>query len=384
MTIAAAQSAPAAPVVVSVAGESPGPLPLRLSIVVPTFNEAGNVAELVRLLEHSLPADNWEAIFVDDNSPDGTADAVKAIAAGNRQVRCLHRLDRRGLAGACIEGILSSSAPYVAVIDGDLQHDERLLGQMLTILESGEADLVVGSRYVSGGSAQSLDNARARISRMGNFLARFLRVELSDPMSGFFMMRRDAFDRLAARLSPVGFKILLDIVTTAHGELRIAELPYEFRARGEGISKFDTQIALEFAGLLLAKVTGGVFGPRFLSFALVGASGLIVHLAVLKAALGFHAAFPIAQTIATLAALTGNFLLNNATTYSDRRLRGLAMVKGFFGFCAIGAVGALTNIGVGSWLYAANPIWWLSGLTGAIMGAVWNYLMSSEFVWKAR
>jgi dolichol-phosphate mannosyltransferase len=355
-----------------------------LSVVIPAFNERGNVAELIERLARALGQLSWEAIFVDDNSPDGTADAVKAIARNDSRVRCLKRVGRRGLAGACIEGILSSSAPYVAVMDADLQHDERVLPAMLEKLQCG-CDLVAATRYVEGGSAQSFSEKRGKISRLATRLARgLLGTSLSDPMSGFFMMRRDAFDRIAQRLSPAGFKILLDIVTVGGG-LRIAEQPYVFGERRQGESKFNVQIGLEFLGLLLAKLSGGLLEPRFIFFAIVGATGIAVNLAVLHVALlVWPAFFALAKSVATFFAMTSNFLLNNSLTYRDRRLRSWGMLRGFIGFCLIGAVGAITDVGLASQLYAEREVWWVAGLAGAIMGVLWNYAMSSMFIWRTR
>lgn len=359
---------------------------IELSVIVPTFRERDNVAELLRRLDHALADIRWEAIFVDDNSPDGTADAVKAIAAGDSRVRCLKRVGRRGLAGACIEGILSSSAPYVAVIDADLQHDERILPQMFSTLQAGAADLVAATRYVEGGSADALEGGRGAISKLATKLTRsLLGTRLSDPMSGFFMMRRARFDDIAGKLSPAGFKILLDIAATAGPSLVIAEQPYRFGTRKQGESKFDVTVGLEFLGLLLSKLTGDWIEPRFIFFAIVGTSGLVVNVLVLELALAiWRLPFPMAQSIGTLAALTSNFLLNNILTYRDRRLRGWSMVSGFLGFCLIGAVGAITNVGLASWLYSERSISWIAGAAGAIMGALWNYAMSTLFIWRAR
>ena len=357
----------------------------ELSIVLPTFQEKGNVAELIRRLDSALAGVEWEAIFVDDNSPDGTAEAAKRIAATDLRVRCLKRVGRRGLAGACIEGMLSSSAPYVAVMDADLQHDERILTAMLETLRTGKADLVAASRHIEGGSAASLEKSRGTISKVATALTRnVLSVPLSDPMSGFFMMRRDCFDAVAPKLSPVGFKILLDIVATAGPGLRVAEQSYVFGRREQGESKFNVQIGLEFLGLLLAKLTGDLVDPRFIFFALVGTTGLAVHLVVLKLALLSAPNFATAQSIATFVAMTSNFFLNNELTYRDRRLKGLAMFGGFLGFCAIGSVGALTNVGLANWLYSERSVWWVAGAAGAIMGALWNYALSSLFVWRTR
>lgn len=359
---------------------------IELSIVLPTYKEKGNIAELIRRLDATLAGVSWEAIFVDDNSPDGTAEEAKRIAASDLRVRCLKRVGRRGLAGACIEGMLSSSAPFVAVMDADLQHDERVLSAMLETLRAGTADLVAASRHIEGGSAASLGTSRGTISTLATTLTRkVLAVPLSDPMSGFFMMRRDRFDEIAPKLSPVGFKILLDIVATAGPSLRVAEQSYVFGKREQGESKFNVQIGLEFLGLLLAKLTGDLIDPRFIFFALVGATGLAVHLVVLKLALaGGGQNFAVAQSIATFVAMTSNFLLNNELTYRDRRLKGPAMFGGFLGFCAIGSVGALTNVGLANWLYYQRSVWWVAGAAGAIMGALWNYALSSLFVWRTR
>lgn len=357
-----------------------------LSVIIPTFNEAQNVAELAVRLERVLAGVAWEAIIVDDNSPDGTSAVAKAIAAKNPRIRCLRRLGRRGLAGACLEGILSSSAPYVAVIDGDMQHDETLLPRMLKRLTDDEADLVVGSRYTGGAVSDGLAGARSTYSHTATGLAqKLLGIGLSDPMSGFFMVRRDCVEQVADRLSPIGFKILLDLVLTAQGHLRIVEEHYTFRERQAGESKFDLRIGLEFLGLLLAKLTGGVVDTRFLLFGLVGTTGLAVNLVALKVALAtFALPFSVAQSAATFVALLSNFLLNNATTYRDRRLRGFSLITGFIGFCAIGAAGAVSNVGLATWLYSEHSVWWVAGAAGSVMGALWNYLMSSQFVWRTR
>ena len=368
----------------------------QLSIVVPTYKERGNVAELVRRLDLALTGIAWEAIFVDDNSPDGTADAVKDIAAHDSRVRCIRRVGRRGLAGACIEGMLSSAAPHVAVIDADLQHDEKILPKMLARLEGGEADLVAATRYVEGGSSLGgLSQKRGAISRLATHLTqRLVGTPLSDPMSGFFMMRRDRFEEVAPKLSPAGFKILLDIAATAGDRLRIAEQPYQFGERFAGESKFNVQIGVEFLGLLLAKMTGDLVDSRFIFFAIVGTLGLIVHLIVLKLGLAFLPApslsssgaglFQVSQVIATFVAMTSNFLLNNELTYRDRRLKGFAALRGYLLFCLLCSAGALANVDLASWLYAGRPVWWLAGAAGAIMGAFWNYAMSTLFVWRAR
>ncbi len=358
----------------------------QLSVIVPTFNERDNVTTLFRRLEAALAGVSWEVIFVDDNSPDGTWDVVRALARQDSRVRCLRRIGRRGLSGACIEGILASSAPCAAVIDADLQHDETQLPKMLTLLQGGEADLVVGSRYIAGGSAESFNKQRAGISALATEVAkRVLRVKIADPMSGFFMIRRDRFEQLAPQLSTQGFKILLDIVATARGELRIKEIPYTFGSRLHGESKLDSTVALDFLGLVLAKLTGDVVSLRFLLFALVGSTGLVVHLAALFVALEvFGLPFPEAQACGALVAMTSNFILNNFLTYRDQRLKGFAILRGLLLFYLVCSVGLFANVGVAFSVYDQEPIWWLAGAAGALMGVVWNYAMSGLFVWRKR
>jgi dolichol-phosphate mannosyltransferase len=357
----------------------------ELSVVVPTFKERANVPLLVDKLARALDGVDWEVVFVDDNSPDGTAAVARKIGETDNRVRCVRRIGRRGLAGACIEGMLSSQARYVAVMDADLQHDETLLTTMLGRARQ-DADLVVASRYVDGGSAAGLAGARREhASRLSTALARnLLNVTLSDPMSGFFMMRRERFEELAPQLSSQGFKILLDIVATARGTLRIAELPFVFAERQHGESKLDTRVALDFAALVLAKLTNDTVSFRFLLFCLVGLTGIAVHMAVLQFAVGLGTRFGWAQTVATFAAITWNFMLNNMFTYRDQRLTGLAFVSGLIRFQVICAVGAISNVGIATVIYRYDPQWWIAGLGGALMGAVWNYVVSAAFVWRQR
>ena len=358
----------------------------ELSVIVPTFNERDNITTLFRRLENALAGVAFEVIFVDDNSPDGTWNLVRSLARQDSRVRCIRRIGRRGLSGACIEGILASSAPCAAVIDADLQHDETQLPKMLALLQAGEVDLVIGSRYVEGGSADSFNKQRAGASALATEVAkRVLRVKIADPMSGFFMIRRDCLEQLAPQLSTQGFKILLDVVATARGNLRIKEIPYSFGSRLHGESKLDSMVALDFLGLVLAKLTNDVVSLRFLLFAMVGLTGLFVHLAALFVSLEiFDVPFPEAQACGALSAMTSNFILNNFLTYRDQRLKGFAILRGLVLFYLVCGVGLAANVGVAFSVYAQEPIWWLAGAAGALMGVVWNYAMSGLFVWRRR
>jgi len=357
----------------------------ELSVVVPTFNERTNVPILVERLSRLLAPCDWEVVFVDDNSPDGTAAAARTIGETDNRVRCIRRIGRRGLAGACLEGMLSSQARYVAVMDADLQHDEELLVPMLDALRAGRADLVVASRYLDGGSAAGLSKQRSRVSCWSNALVRLLLgIDLTDPMSGHFMIRRDAFEAIAPTLSSQGFKILLDIMATARGSLRTIELPSAFRERQHGESKLDSKIALDFAALVTAKLTNDAISARFLLFCLVGSTGIGVHLAILSALLAAALSFGAAQALATVGAIAWNFVLNNLFTYRDQRLTGWHFITGLIRFQVICAIGAISNVGIATWIYDYDDTWWIAGLGGALIGTVWNFVVSAAFVWRQR
>ena len=358
----------------------------ELAIVVPTLDERDNVGPLIERLDRLLVGVHWEAVFVDDDSADGTAEHLRDLGREDRRVRCIRRVGRRGLSSACIEGILSTSARYVAVIDGDLQHDESLLPRMLEILKRGQADLVVASRYVALGSADGLSARRRRLSRGGAWLARaLLRSAITDPVSGFFMMRSEVADKAAARLSGVGTKILIDILASAPGSLSVTELPYRFRGRYSGSSKLDWRTVLEYLALLAEKMSGGYLPAKFFLFGTVGASGMIVHLLVLRLLLAAaDAGFVGAQSVATATAMVWNFFLNNSLTYRDYRLVGWAALRGLASFMAICGLGAVVNVLVARDLYAMTQMWLLAGAGGAAVGALLNYALTSMFTWGRR
>ncbi len=358
---------------------------LQLAVVIPTFNEKANVATLIAKLDQALVGLNWEAIFVDDDSPDGTADAAREIARLDKRVRVIQRIGRRGLSSACIEGMCATAAPIVAVIDGDLQHDETLLPAMLDLLKDGETDVVIGSRFVSGGGTGEWDSDRVAKSALATKLSRrVLKCDLNDPMSGFFMIRTDIVRHLSPSLSAIGFKILLDLLTASPTPLRFVEVPYTFRCRTEGESKLDHVVAMEYLIAIYDRMFGRVVPVRFAMFSAIGVLGVGIHMAVLTALfVGFGTHFLVGEIVATLAALTFNFFLNNALTYRDRRLKGWRqLVDGWVSFAVICSVGAVANVGIAAFLYEMRDgAWAASALIGVLVGAVWNYALSSKFTW---
>lgn len=365
-----------------------GPAPARsapeIAIIAPTLNEKDNVLALRDALDAALRGYAWELIFVDDDSTDGTHEILFAEARRDPRVRILRRIGRRGLSTAAIEGVLSSSAPLVAVIDADLQHDEKALPRMIETLRREDVDLVVGTRYAEGGGTSDWSERRRLASRFATRIARLvLRADLSDPMSGFFVMRREAFDRAVRRLSGQGYKILLDLVASARPPLRVAETPYVFRARMAGESKVDSAVVWEYLMLLADKLIGRFVPVRFVMFMTVGAAGVLVHMATLW---GFfqlvHSDFTRAQSIATVAAMTFNFFVNNQLTYRDRRRKGWGMITGLLSFYAVCSIGAVANVGIAGYIFAQDYAWWLSGIAGVVVGAVWNYAASSVYTWR--
>jgi len=365
--------------------EREGQRPFVLTVVIPCYNERANVAPMVARLGATLEGLEWEAVFVDDNSPDGTAAAVLEIARTDRRVRCIRRIGRRGLSSAVIEGALSSSADFIAVIDGDLQHDETRLPVMLAALRNGH-DLAVGSRHVPGGDSEGLSGAwRHRLSTLGIRAAQLiLPVRLSDPMSGFFMLRRSLVEELAPRLTSQGFKVLLDLVLTSPKPLRVREVPMRFQPRVAGESKLDALVLLQFGALLLDKALHGLVPLRFISFGLVGLLGVGVHLAVLALAGAAGLGFEASQVVATLIAMLANFQLNNTITYRQERLRGARFWRGLALFVAVCGLGAVANVGIANMIYTASGGWTFPALLGAAVGMVWNYAISATLVWGRR
>lgn len=366
-------------------GREPVPGP-ELAVVVPTFNERDNVPRIVELLGEALTGLRYEVIFVDDNSPDGTADTVSELAQGDGQLRCIRRIGRRGLSTAIIEGILATTAPVAAVIDGDLQHDETRLKAMLQTMRDEDADVVVGSRYVGGGSTGDWDETRIAMSKLATRIAAALTgVTLTDPMSGFFMVRTDTFREHAGDLSGAGYKTLLDLLATRGAAFEVREIPYEFRSRQAGESKLDTRVLLDFMELLIAKTVGRYVPTRFVMFSMVGGLGVLVHMSIVTVLFGTAGVgFGLAQGIATLCAMVANFFVNNVLTYRDRRITGWRLIPGLLSFCAVSAVGAVANVGVAIYIFDAmsGQAWVLPALAGIVVGAAWNYAASALYTWK--
>jgi dolichol-phosphate mannosyltransferase len=358
-----------------------------LTVIAPTFNERDNVEPLVARLAATLQGLRWEVIFVDDDSPDGTAGRVRELARRDCRVRCVQRLGRRGLTSACAEAVLASSSPYIAIIDADLQHDETLLPRMLDCLrDDEETDVVIGSRYTERNLSEGFTRARQAMSFIATRLAQIiLRARLSDPVSGFFMAKREVFEGSIRNLSGIGNKILVDVFASSKRPLRFKELPYRFKPRLHGESKLDTLTIWEYLVLLADKMFGRFIPVRFLLFSLVGFSGVALHLAALKFFLtATPLKFVFAQAIATLLAAISNFFLNNWLTYRDRRLRGWRVLTGLISFLLVCSIGAVVNVAFADRVFQLTTIWWFAGIAGAAVSAILNYSATALFTWRKR
>ncbi|MCE7797916.1 glycosyltransferase family 2 protein [Sphingobium sufflavum] len=358
---------------------------LELAVIVPVLNEVGNIRKMVDALGETLGAINWEVIFVDDGSTDGTIAEIDTLALCHRHVRAIKRYNRKGLASAVVDGAMSTAAPVVAVIDGDMQHDERHLPAMYRAIAEDRSDMVIGTRYSGGGTADGFSATRLRgslaVTRFTNVI---MRTRCSDPMSGFFAIRRDRLVEVQPRLSGIGFKIMLDILVSSRQGFRVTEQPYDFRSRQSGDSKMSAKVLIDLFVFFIDKTAGRILPTRLILFLMVGTLGVLVHLAVLRAVLGLGHAFPVAQTMAVLVAIAFNFALNNMVTYASQRLRGWAMVKGLLSFYLVCGTGALANIGVGSLMFNSHSTWWLAGIAGGATGAIWNYAASSLLTWRMK
>lgn len=360
--------------------------PVDLSIIVPTYNERGNIGELSSRIAKVLPSVNWELIFVDDNSPDGTATIAWQLSREDPRVRCIRRVGRRGLASACIEGMLSSSATFFVVMDADLQHDPNCLPVIYDLLLSDKADIVIASRYMAGGTVSDWDERRQTMSRFATRLAQIIcNHTITDPMSGFFGVKREVIDACLMDLSTIGFKILLDIVASSGKDIRISEVPLQFNSRSSGQSKLNVNVMWEYMLLILDKLFGNYIPVRFMAFAAVGVVGIFVHMIVLALFYkGLKLEFSTSQAIATGVAIIFNFTLNNVLTYAGNTLRGIKWIKGLLSFSLICGIGAIANIGAASYLFSNNLQWALAAVAGIVLSAVWNYAVTAQYTWSAK
>ncbi len=363
---------------------------MQLSIITPTYNENENILPFIKAISNSINIKDYEIIFVDDNSSDFTYKKVKSISKNNSKVRCIRRIGRRGLSSAVIEGCLSSSSEFLIIMDADLQHDEKKINDMLSIVKKNDLDLVIASRFLKKSFSSGLSKNRNYVSFAANYLAqKIAKVNLTDPMTGFFLIKRSTFEILAPNLTGLGFKILLDIFSASKYPLRYKEIDFNFKSRRYGYSKLDSLVVWEYMLLLWESRFGRIVPARFISFCTIGGTGVIIHVFMLYLTQLFSLKFTLAQSLATITAMTSNFYFNNILTYRDKRKKGYKAVKALFIFYLTCGLGAFANIGVASYIYQGNlsnesGMWYFSGILGALIGSVWNFIMSSAITWREK
>ena len=364
---------------------------MLLSIITPTYNEAQNVEPFILAVKKAMKkCKDYEIIFVDDNSQDKTYEIVKNLSKKYHNVRCIRRIARRGLSSAVIEGCLSSSSELLVIMDADLQHDESKILEMIKIQKNHNLDIVVASRFLEKKYTSALSIKRNIVSKAANWLAnKISRVKLSDPMSGFFLVKRKIIEDKAPKLTGLGFKILLDIFSSVGSQVKYKEISFDFKSRKFGESKLDAMVVWEYLLLLWETRFGKIIPARFLSFCAIGGTGVLAHLMVLFILKNYGISFVLSQSIATFSAMTSNFFLNNILTYRDRQKKGLQAFKALIIFYITCGLGAVANVGIANYLYLGkfNEVsitWYISGIVGALVGAIWNFLMSSMLTWKVR
>jgi dolichol-phosphate mannosyltransferase len=360
----------------------------ELAIIIPTYNESSNLPVLVKRIGDLNLDTEYEIIVVDDNSPDKTWKTAVDLQKQYNNMKSIRRLGRSGLSSAVIEGILATNTKFFAVIDADLQHDETKIPDMLNAARNG-ANIVIGSRYIEGGGVGDWSQHRKKISRWATNLAlKIFKHNISDPMSGFFLMERKYLDSVVESLDAKGFKILLDILSNYKpGEIIIKEIPYQFKDRMHGESKLTPIVALQFLEFIYSKILGRYIPLRFFKFISVGSLGAFVHFTMLYLCFKkFNISYELSLMIAIESAIIFNFFLNNIWTFRDSLLLGKkALLFGLLKFNLASLFGGMVSFVMSVFLMnTLNIHWATASITGAVAGALWNYQLNLLFTWKVR
>lgn len=356
---------------------------LEVSIVVPTYNERENLPLLVQKMSESLKDVKYELIIVDDNSPDGTGKLADELTKKLENLKALHRMEKKGLATAVVYGLKYARAPTVCVMDADLQHPPEKIPELLAEINGG-ADIAIASRYVQKGGVKKWGKRRRFISKGAEFLSRLTvpRVQgLTDPLSGFFAFKQEVVS--GAKLNPVGFKILLEILVKGTWQ-KIAEVPYVFGKRAHGKSSLGFGEHFNYLRHLLRLMRAGGEASRFLKFCLVGASGVVVNLGllwILTEIVGFF--YLVSAAFSIEASILSNFALNELWTFKDRANSTRGILRRALKFNMICVIGLMINLAILAALTELLGVYYMvSALFGIAAATLWNYMMSAMWTWK--
>lgn len=354
---------------------------VSLSVIIPTLNEGLNIKSLILEVEKVLDGWDYEIIVVDDDSSDGTADLVKAYFCNNNRVFCINRSWDKGLSSAVMVGFALSSKDYICVMDGDGQHNPIDLVAMAKDITDKGLNLVVGSRVLDQ-SLTAMSPMRKKISRLGIMLTNlFISEPITDPLSGFFLVKKDVLIKHRKKLYKPGFKILFDILMLDK-TLKVGQVKISFNERIAGNSKMTASTFFHVIGQIVQNITRGILPSRFIVFAIMGLSGLMIQLAVLYSLIYFNGEFLWSNTIAILFALANNYLLNNFITFSNAHRTMKAKIKGFIKYVISNSLSLIGNIGVAGYLYSDNFGVTIAALAGVMSGIFLNYFMSKEFTFR--
>ena len=361
---------------------------LRVSIVLPTYNERGNIEPLLAELLPLRASWDLEILVVDDDSADGTAELVRQIAHREPALRLIRRVGRSGLASAIKEGLLDATGDLVLVMDSDGQHEPASVKRAIQTLEAGSCDLVIGSRFHPEAEILGLSGRRETGSTWANASARYSLprryAHLTDYMSGFFALRLEPLLPVIRGVDVNGFKFLYELLAVSRGRLEVAEVPLTFQPRTYGSSKLDLAIFWDFLISILHALSFRLLPRRAISFGLVGVSGVAVQLLVTQVLMGLgQVGFEQALPVGVITAASSNYLINNALTFRFARLKGIQLLRGLLKFLLVASLPVMANVGLASAYYslvAPNAVW--AQLAGILVVFVWNYAASSRFVWN--
>lgn len=355
-------------------------------MVIPTYNERDNVDHILSQIESSpLARVVAQLVFVDDDSPDDTAKAIRERSHSIPTI-CLQRIGRMGLSSALIEGLMVAQTPFVAVMDADGQHSPQDLLSLANAARDQHLDLVIGVRQYPAGVGSATSGPQPLAQHLTRLWPALLGRRLQDPLSNLFVVSQPALHRVVRGLKPVGSKLVFDMLTQMKGpDWRIEEMPVSLRPRHAGRPKLDWSVYIELLDQIVHRLSKGLIPERFLSFAAVGGSGVVVHFSALYTLVQMNQLpFWTSQALATLAAMTSNYTLNNEVTFRRLRRGGKTWPTGLALFVAFCSVGAIANVGIASALFAQAYAWWLSALAGVVVGAVFNFSLAKSYVWRRR
>ncbi|ESQ91759.1 glycosyl transferase family 2 [Asticcacaulis sp. AC460] len=374
-----------------------------LSLVICTLNEGAAIRAVIEEICDILSGKDGgagishEIIVVDDDSKDNTADEVRAVAATRPNVRLHVRVGERGLSSAAMKGWDIARGRFLGVMDGDGQHDPAAIRELAELILKGDKDLVCVSRYI-GKTETGLSGIRDLGSKAFTWATGLiLKVPLSDPMSGCFMMTRDYYLSARQKLTGLGFKILLDIASSSKIKPRFAEVKASLRQRQGGESKLDVRVVLDLVAVLIEKGSRGLLPARFVMFVGVGLSGVVVYSAVLILAhllfrdgsylplyrFQFRTDDVVSYSLAILISMTWNFFINNILTFRDKRLQGWGLLRGLLGFYVACSVGALISLALALFMKEELKIHWFpAGILAAVLSSVWNFWGAMLLSWR--